>query len=142
MKNLVLIAGGVGINPLVSVLSHLAHANAWPRRTHLLYATRRPAGGLRDILFYQRLLSFSDRFDMQLYLGRGSASDYEEEKDVHRRRMGLEDVRAIACDDSGMVWEGTVCYVCGPKEMTDEFVEGIKGFDGMDESDVLCEKWW
>ena len=38
--------------------------------------------------------------------------------------------------------QGTVCYVCGPPRMTDEFVAILGRQEGMDVSRVLCEKWW
>lgn len=37
---------------------------------------------------------------------------------------------------------GTVCYVCGPSKMTDDFVAFLSGQPGMAEARVLCEKWW
>lgn len=36
----------------------------------------------------------------------------------------------------------TVCYVCGPPNMTDEFVSYLIQQPGMAEERVLCEKWW
>lgn len=36
----------------------------------------------------------------------------------------------------------TLCYVCGPQTMTDNFVEYLSSQDGMSEDRVLCEKWW
>ena len=36
----------------------------------------------------------------------------------------------------------TVCYVCGPPAMTDEFVAYLARQPGMGEERVLCEKWW
>lgn len=38
--------------------------------------------------------------------------------------------------------KSTVCYICGPPRTTDQFVEYLKGREGMDEKRVLCEKWW
>ena len=38
--------------------------------------------------------------------------------------------------------QGTVCYVCGPPRMTDEFVAFLSRQEGMSEQRVLCEKWW
>ena len=37
---------------------------------------------------------------------------------------------------------GTLCYVCGPSHMTDEFVTFLIQQSGMAEERVLCEKWW
>jgi len=36
----------------------------------------------------------------------------------------------------------TVCYVCGPRQMTDELVETVGKMEGMEAERVLCEKWW
>jgi NAD(P)H-flavin reductase len=36
--------------------------------------------------------------------------------------------------------EGTVCFVCGPPGMTDEFVGIFEGLVGAER--VFCEKWW
>ena len=37
---------------------------------------------------------------------------------------------------------GTVCFVCGPPRMTDEFVSFLAQQSGMSGERVLCEKWW
>lgn len=38
--------------------------------------------------------------------------------------------------------EGTLVYVCGPRVMTDTFVEYLGSQKGMTKERVLCEKWW
>lgn len=38
--------------------------------------------------------------------------------------------------------KSTVFYVCGPPNMTDEFVKFLKEQDSVDPDRVLCEKWW
>lgn len=38
--------------------------------------------------------------------------------------------------------ERTLVYVCGPKTMTDTFVEYISSREGMEKQRVMCEKWW
>ena len=59
---------------------------------------------------------------------------------THCRRIGHEDL----LDALGPVGErkGVVVYICGPPEMTDEFVEVVKGAEGMEAGRVFCEKWW
>lgn len=37
---------------------------------------------------------------------------------------------------------GTVCYVCGPPDMTDDLVSFLSQQPGMAQERVLCEKWW
>ena len=36
----------------------------------------------------------------------------------------------------------TVAYVCGPPEMTDQFVAFLRETQGMDRNRILYEKWW
>lgn len=36
----------------------------------------------------------------------------------------------------------TACYVCGPSDMTDDFVAWLEGLKGMAKERVLCERWW
>ena len=35
-----------------------------------------------------------------------------------------------------------VVYICGPPGMTDDFVDILGKEEGMDKSQILCEKWW
>lgn len=59
---------------------------------------------------------------------------------VLKRRITRDDLLTAVggADDR----EGTVCYICGPSAMTDEFVDSVKDMPGMDEKRVFCEKWW
>lgn len=43
---------------------------------------------------------------------------------------------------AGATQARTVTYVCGPPAMTDQFVDGLRGVDGVHPGDVCCEKWW
>jgi len=38
--------------------------------------------------------------------------------------------------------KGTVFYVCGPPDMTDEIVAFLKEQENVVPEQVLCEKWW
>lgn len=38
--------------------------------------------------------------------------------------------------------KNTLCYVCGPPQMTDEIVAFLSKQEGLHEDRVLCEKWW
>lgn len=59
---------------------------------------------------------------------------------VQRRRMTSEDVSAAMGDPAKR--QNAVVYICGPQAMTDEFVQKVRGFEGVREENVLCEKWW
>lgn len=66
----------------------------------------------------------------------GAESENKNNIHAHGRRISKQDL------DSAVAGAGdsTVCYVCGPPPMTDEFVGHLGSLIGPDR--VLCEKWW
>lgn len=128
---------------------------------HLLYSSRVPSGNHKSFLFRQRLeqifsSSMTTKWRLQLYLTNlkapstsetnhkasspEPAEPQESNQTVQSRRMSHDD----AIDALGPVADrgGLVAYVCGPREMTDEMVDVLRGAEGMAEERVLCEKWW
>lgn len=62
---------------------------------------------------------------------------------VHSRRIKRQDLQAtIIGEDAQVNPNETVCYLCGPPKMTDEFVEVLRGLLGGEKERVLFEKWW
>jgi ferredoxin-NADP reductase len=152
IRTLVLVAGGVGINPLMSMISHIHQTNSFPKTVHFLYSTRRPSAEseIDDILFVRRLSSIADsksvegRLRLSLFLT-GEKDDKRIDKirgrlNVQKRRIAEHDL--LACMGGVEDREGTVCYICGPSGMTDEFVDLVKEMPGMNEKGVFIEKWW
>lgn len=147
----------------MSILSHI-HTEPPPflGSVHVLYSSRVPSSGDQaSILFLPRLHSiFSSstaaKWKLQLFLTKfkgsitpevshhvSSAQPLEQQisnRKIHRRRMKHED----ALDALGPVSErgSTTAYVCGPRDMTDEVVDLLRGAEGMTEERVRCEKWW
>ncbi|MCJ1382513.1 hypothetical protein MMC17_005626 [Xylographa soralifera] len=154
VKRLVLVAGGVGINPLISIFAHIyGQAALKPEHIRFLYSSRGSSQKLDEILFYPRILKLmtarpSPNRTLELYLtGPSNASHVAEthgsltdEVSVRNRRISHEDLISAL----GPVKErkGVVTYVCGPARMTDEFVDVLQSAEGMTEDRVLCEKWW
>ncbi|KAJ5868737.1 hypothetical protein N7534_003290 [Penicillium rubens] len=169
VKNVVFVAGGVGINPLISMLSHLNNNETHtpnPKTIHILYSSRLPqhqgtgsADAILDqVLFLPRLRqiirsqesSHRLRISLDLFLtdlasssdllSSGSPSDLK----IHPGRISDHDLRSAAVGTGDELDpQGTVCYVCGPPDMTDSIVEklvAILGDDG--EQRVFFEKWW
>ena len=164
INRLVLIAGGVGINPLISIFSHLVrlHASQRPEEIHFLYGTKAEDSEAdpQSILFLPRLMDLVGAVDepkdvtLSLFLtgntGYEGGERIEHGKLPNRtwaRRLGEGDLVG-ALDgwrgesEGGKGREGTVCYVCGPQKMTDEVVEFLGRQEGMAPGRVLCEKWW
>ena len=79
--------------------------------------------------------------------GRGAFTD--EEVETGHGRGGSENGGVAGVPDLA---RDTVCYVCGPPAMTDEFVADLKGIvepdsppeggNGNGKERVLSEKWW
>jgi hypothetical protein len=60
---------------------------------------------------------------------------------LHPRRITVQDLEAATTANNAQAPpRSTVCYVCGPPPMTDEFVQSLGTLVGSDR--VLCEKWW
>ena len=157
IKKVIFVAGGVGINPLMSMVSSiLASDSAIPRPKEIvfLYSSKVPSSSSSSdkdaekesaILFVPRLTDLATKhteLDLTLFLTGKSA----EKKIVHpeslgwfhHRRIEAQDLEAALGEDGR---EETVVYVCGPPAMTDELVgwfEKQKGLEGR----VFCEKWW
>ncbi|KAH7360267.1 hypothetical protein BKA65DRAFT_492727 [Rhexocercosporidium sp. MPI-PUGE-AT-0058] len=158
IKRVVFIAGGVGINPLMSMLSDIAEDREKAPNGKLgfkivfLYSVRNSIdenGRSEEILFLSRLreifgsLGEEGMFRLFLTGQKGEEAGLGEGAEglqVRKRRIGESDVE----DALGEVAErdGTVVYVCGVPGMTDRFVELVGKAEGMDEKRVLSEKWW
>ncbi|QIW98227.1 hypothetical protein AMS68_003745 [Peltaster fructicola] len=160
IDRLVLVAGGVGINPLVSIMTFLIQVPVQqrPREIHFLYASKTSSElDAQKILFLPRLLDLVGIADdplnvtLSLYLT-GSGTDegglIEDGRLPNRtfaRRLQEFDLsRALdGFRDGGMTdRKDTVAYVCGPPKMTDEIVATLNRQEGMSPDRVLCEKWW
>ncbi|EKD12423.1 uncharacterized protein L3040_001034 [Drepanopeziza brunnea f. sp. 'multigermtubi'] len=166
IRRVVFVAGGVGINPLISMLGSIAEAEEHSRGgaggrgfdVRFLYSVRalQGAGGAsEEILFLDRLRRLLARLggegELRLFVtGAGAgeaaaaaaaAAEEAQGFTVEQRRIRKSDLED-ALGSSASERAGTVCYVCGVPRMTDEFVHLATRVEGMDESRVLSEKWW
>ncbi|KAF7526496.1 hypothetical protein G7054_g10758 [Neopestalotiopsis clavispora] len=162
IRRVVLVAGGVGINPLMSMLSDISEQqqqqeskdDAAGLEVRLLYSIKDPGPDRRDavnLLFLERIAEIfaSGRVkgELQLYLtgahGDGSVVCKGGEIPFQGRRITREDLRQAVGEDP-LERKKTVAYICGVPSMTDEFVKELSSEDGlgMGPERVLCEKWW
>jgi ferredoxin-NADP reductase len=149
-KKVVFVAGGVGVNPLISMLSYIAEGHERDAvDVSFLYASKLPSSGsLSDIVFLDRITQFFGegkvKGDVKLYVTAAGNTMSQETRyingaqvEIQPRRLTVADVKAaMGGEDS----EGTVVYVCGPPPMTDELVEKLAAV--MDSRRVLTERWW
>jgi hypothetical protein len=160
LKRVVFVAGGVGVNPLVSMLSHIAEEVEGPAgfEVRFLYSVRDPGSGRRragEILFLERIRRAFDggrvRGGLKLFLTgapdeRGSIPLCDEAAGsgvpFEGRRISARDLEDAVGSPADRT--SAVVYVCGVPTMTDEFVRELTREDGlgMAAHRVLCEKWW
>jgi len=156
LKRVVFIAGGVGINPFMSMLSYIARIKEEKGRevgskegrlrfqVVLLYSSKDVSDKEGEVLFEERLRRvfrvLGKEGEMTLFLTGEDKGDDEGRGKVERRRIEKKNLLDVLGDVEER--EGTVCYICGVPSMTDEFVELLKKVKGMRPENVLCERWW
>ncbi|KAL3434314.1 hypothetical protein BDV09DRAFT_195973 [Aspergillus tetrazonus] len=168
LQNVVFVAGGLGINPLISMLSHLNNNDESTGvyhpslNIHILYSSKLPESttpetALDQILFLRRLReivrsqSQFQRLRIALDLFLSNLQDQSsallrqppEDLTIHTRRINRDDLaRTVTGTDSKYSPDNTVCYVCGPPQMTDEVVGIVTELLNGRKDRVFFEKWW
>lgn len=172
IKRVIFVAGGVGINPFMSMMSYINQE--YPDlETRLIYSTKVPSRETdpTEVLFLNEILelfriprsiSTKDRIEL-FYTGTWDGSDMGTRSDalIHPlMSLTLPQIDSTTevpvtawthrIDDSALrsavgnekEARATVFYVCGPPDMTDSMVKFIKDQPAVNEKHVLCEKWW
>ncbi|OIW29937.1 hypothetical protein CONLIGDRAFT_352250 [Coniochaeta ligniaria NRRL 30616] len=156
LRKAVFVAGGMGINPLISMISFIAEQSNVGFEVEVLYSFKDP-GGDREadgMLFVERIAQIFAREklrgNLKLFLTRSEGADAcdgpdyvacnEVEVPFQSRRIAVEDITAAAGQDV----TAAVVYICGVPAMTDQFVAYLTSKEGsnMQPSRVLFEKWW
>ena len=153
LKRVVFVAGGVGVNPVMSMLSAMdgvgeGRLGGMVRDVRVLYTFRREKG--EGILFEERIEEMARkwkgnaavRLEVSLF-DTGAVEAVKTQQGIATRRTGRikeSDLLEAIGPEEGR--ERCVVYVCGVPGMTDDFVDVLRSQRGMDESRVLCEKWW
>ncbi|KXX75704.1 Oxidoreductase NAD-binding domain-containing protein 1 [Madurella mycetomatis] len=171
LRKVVLVASGMGVNPLMSMLSHIGEPpkqDQDPRdfEVRLLYSVKSPFhdGGGGTVLFLDRIAKIFQsgggrvRGGVQLFLT-GGDNGHQVDKEARardmvrcggageievpflRRRMMVTDVEEAIGQEDK---EAVAVYICGVPAMTDEFVGSLVSAErfGMEKERVLFEKWW
>lgn len=154
VRRIVLVAGGVGINPLMSILGYLSdERQRLGIHISVLYGTKLPENGrLGDILFLDNMVGTlrqeSTAGKVRLFVtgsapGADDRAKYEADKvEVKAGRMIDNDLLSeLSTDEAG----GTLVYICGPPAMTDHFVNMLTAPEMehvVSAAAVKSEKWW
>jgi ferredoxin-NADP reductase len=126
--NVVLIGGGVGVTPLLSIFRHVRDA-ALPTRAHLLYSV----SDSREILFRDELETAARRHD-NLHV---SITVTQPDVRWHGLTGRVDPVKLHALD----VPDDTLYYLCGPKGMVEDMSTLLHDL-GVPMSRIIFEKWW
>jgi ferredoxin-NADP reductase len=126
--NVVLIGGGVGITPLLSIFRHVRDASL-PTQTHLVYSV----SDSREILFRDELDAAARSHD-NLHV---SVTVTQADADWHGLTGRIDPVKLHALD----VPDDTLYYLCGPKGMVEDMSTLLHDL-GVPMNRIIFEKWW
>ncbi|KAM7204390.1 hypothetical protein V8F33_001692 [Rhypophila sp. PSN 637] len=168
LDKVIFIAGGVGVNPLMSMLSSIAEMDFPLLQVHFLYSVRRDSPSpQKEILFLDRiagLFGYGEKNCAGCYDGKKgkvtgqfnlfltqpplphhqrTPSPRRHDYPTYYRRISKQDVASALGPDK----DTSAVYICGPPSMTDSFVELLTSSEepggfGMEKDRVLFEKWW
>ena len=126
--NLVLIGGGVGVTPLISIFRYVRDA-ALPTRTHLLYSV----SDSREILFHEELEAAARTADNLLV----SITVTHPDTQWHGLTGRIDPIKLHALN----MPDDTLFYLCGPKGMVEDLSTMLHEL-GVPMSRIIFEKWW
>ncbi len=126
--NVVLIGGGVGVTPLLSIFRHVRDAQL-PTRVHLLYSV----SDSREILFRDEIEAATHAHD-NLH---ASITVTQPDPNWHGLTGRVDPVKLHALD----VPDDTLYYLCGPKGMVEDLSTLLHDL-GVPMSRIIFEKWW
>ncbi len=115
-RPIVLLAGGIGMTPLMSMLRHAVQSEP-SRRVTLLYSARTEA----DFAFREELAVITRRHpQVRVHL----ASTRSASAGIYPGRLDAELIRVCVPDIAG-----SVCLICGPAGMIDQMKAVLAGLD-------------
>lgn len=143
-RNLILIAGGVGINPLLSILRHSAdlHRDHEEKRRGYEIGTIKlfySAKNTSELLFKKDILDLVHEFPEKI------ACSFHVTKQTTQISSELKpyvtDGRITETEIREHISADTLFYVCGPPPMTDFFSKHLES-SHVPKEHICFEKWW
>lgn len=126
--NLVLIGGGVGVTPLISIFRYVRDAGL-PTRTHLMYSV----SDSREILFCNELQAAARAHDNLLV----SITVTHPDADWRGLTGRIDPIKLHTIE----MPDDTLFYLCGPKGMVEDMSAMLHEL-GVPMSRIIFEKWW
>ena len=131
IKVVLLIAGGIGINPLLSMIRAGVDTET---KYHLLYS----AATVEELIFFddlEKLTASHDNVTVEYFITKGTVK-LDNLVKANRERISPEAVNKLVSDYKSRFDESDMrCFLCGPPPMIDFLSKEIK---------MKCEyeKWW
>ncbi len=125
--SLVLIAGGIGVTPLMSMLRYV-HDSTPEARAQMIYSARVPS----EIIFRRELEEISDASD-RISCVFTVTRPGDEAWEGRRGRITSEILETVDRD--------ALFYICGPPPMGQEMTELLAGL-GASRDRIMYEQWW
>lgn len=136
--NVLLIAGGVGINPLFSIASHVADINSGPHGPYkgevkLLFSAKT----FSELIFknyLEEISSNNPNISTEFFATRDSAAS----PPVNGCRISKEDIERV-CQQLGT--DKLKVFMCGPSNMVHDMEDHCFAC-GVTEEQIFYERWW
>jgi ferredoxin-NADP reductase len=141
-EHVIFIAGGVGINPLMSMLESIhQEEDLFVKKIRLFYSVRT----FNELLFYKRIEGLHKQFpkllESKYFLTREDPSHKNGDSKFYYRQRINKKILAHDIEKEKEYLEKLKCFVCGPSAMEDDVIKWLKEL-GVDEKKILFEKWW
>ncbi|XP_078394678.1 oxidoreductase NAD-binding domain-containing protein 1 isoform X1 [Cetorhinus maximus] len=141
--NLLLVAGGVGINPLYSILLHVVdlhrsqgskYCKYKPGSVHLYYSAK----NTDELLFKRNIINLAKEFSGKISCHfHVTQQSFEIPADIHPYvTAGRISERTLA-----HVSKDNLCYICGPPPMIETISQQLEKL-GVPKERIIFEKWW
>ncbi|XP_078092145.1 oxidoreductase NAD-binding domain-containing protein 1 isoform X2 [Mustelus asterias] len=141
--NLLLVAGGVGINPLYSILLHMVDLHRLqgskqckykPGSVHLYYSAK----NTDELLFKRNIINLAKEFTGKISCHfHVTQQDFEISADIQPYvTAGRISERTLA-----PVSKESLCYICGPPPMIEAISQQLEKL-GIPKERIIFEKWW
>ncbi|KAI9015970.1 hypothetical protein DFJ74DRAFT_635144 [Hyaloraphidium curvatum] len=141
--DVVFLAGGVGLTPLMSMVSHLAALNlaagGGRRLRGRVMHSFRPGEGLFRARISELARNPGTGIEARFFVTGQGASEVPAEDGAVARRIAEDDLREVLAPEGK--YEGQTVFLCGPNAF-EAFVLEALGRIGVPEERTRFEKWW
>lgn len=143
-EHVIFIAGGVGINPLISMLESICQdklldkKKSFIEKIRLFYSVRT----FSELLFYKRIEGLNKQFPEMLECSYFLTRDDPLRKSefYYKQRIDKKIINDVIEKERDYL-EKLKCFICGPSAMEDDIIKFLNE-SGVDKERILFEKWW